>query len=169
MPEQTTHSEFAAAAEASVLGIYHININVSNLERSRDFYQMLGFQVVDSFDQAGIPELDQGLGMPYSDCRALFMAIGRNRPETVLDLAEWREPKASERAMPRINDIGMPRIALRVKNLDALYEDLVSKGVEFISEPKTLGFLERSPRFAVCTDPDGIFVEFVELPPRPDP
>ena len=153
-------------SEPCVLGIYHINLNVSNLERSQAFYEMLGFRVIEEFDQAGIPELDQGLGMDYTDTRALFMGLGRNRPETVLDMAEWRQPKSQERQMPGITDIGMPRIALRVRNLDALYKELISKGVEFISEPKELGFLDRSPKFAICKDPDGIFVEFVELPRR---
>ncbi|MEL7028237.1 MAG: VOC family protein [Pseudomonadota bacterium] len=149
--------------EPSILGIYHININVTNLERSQKFYEMLGFRVIQEFDQAGVPELDQGLGMEYSDNRALFMGLGRHSPETVLDLAEWREPKAQDRPMPKINDIGVPRIALRVRNIDALYEKLTGLGVEFITEPKSLDFLERSPRFAVCKDPDGVFIEFVEV------
>jgi len=145
-----------------VLGLYHVNINVSNLERSRAFYEMLGFRVVDEFAQAGVAELDRGLGYDYTNCRALFMAIGRNRFETVLDIVEWNEPKSEHRGL-RLHDIGAPRIALRVKHVDKLVEVLAKQGVEFISETQQLNFLKRKARFACCRDPDGMVVEFVEL------
>ena len=32
-----------------ILGIYHVNINVTDIERSTEFYGLLGFRVVDSF------------------------------------------------------------------------------------------------------------------------
>lgn len=145
-----------------ILGIYHININVSNLERSREFYERLGFRVVDEFAQAGEPDLDRGLGYDYTDCRALFMAIGRNRFETVLDLCQWNEPQSGANGL-RLHDLGAPRIALRVKHVDKVVETLSAQGVEFISDIQQLNFLKRKVRFACCKDPDGMVIEFVEL------
>ena len=145
-----------------ILGLYHININVSNLERSRDFYELIGFQVVDEFSQAGEAELDRGLGYDYTDCRALFMAIGRNRFETVIDLVEWNEPKSEPQEI-RLHQLGAPRIALRVRNIERVVEKLSAQGVEFFAEPQLLSFLKRKVRFVCCRDPDGMTIEFVEL------
>lgn len=157
-----TQETAPSLAKGEVLGIYHININVSDLDRSRAFYEMLGFRVVDEFDQAGEPDLDRGLGYDYTDCRAIFMAIGRNRFETVLDIAEWREPRSEHRGQ-RLHNLGAPRIAIRVKHIDKVVEALRAKGVAFISDIQQLNFLARKARFACCHDPDGMVVEFVEL------
>ena len=113
-----------------ILGIYHVNINVTDIERSTEFYGLLGFRVVDSFHERGTPGLDRGLGMPYTDTRARFLALGNTRHETVLDLVEWIEPEASKPEI-QLNQIGMPRLCLRVKDLDGEVERLKSHGVEF--------------------------------------
>jgi len=145
-----------------ILGIYHVNINVTDLERSTEFYGLLGFKVVDSFHERGTPGLDRGLGMPYTDTRARFLALGNNRHETVIDLVEWIEPEASKPEI-RLNQIGMPRLCLRVKDLDGEVKRLKSRGVEFASEPQTIDTLPRKPRFVLFRDPDGIILELVEL------
>jgi len=36
-----------------VKGIYHININVTNFERSLEFYKLLGFKVVRDLGEGG--------------------------------------------------------------------------------------------------------------------
>ncbi|HLY54977.1 MAG TPA: VOC family protein [Stellaceae bacterium] len=147
--------------EPRVLGIYHININATDLERSRAFYELLGFRMIEEFGQAGQADLDRGLGLPFTDTRAYFMGFGQ-RFETVIDLVEWKEPRATGKPL-KMNDIGMPRMALRVKNIDALYAKLKAQGVEFLTEPQTLDFLKRLSRFVCCKDPDGVIIEFVEL------
>ena len=43
-------------------GIFHVNVNCSNLERSLAFYKMLGFRVVLDMPGAGGAKLDKGLG-----------------------------------------------------------------------------------------------------------
>ncbi|MCY4426410.1 MAG: VOC family protein [Halieaceae bacterium] len=145
-----------------ILGIYHVNINVTDIERSTEFYGLLGFTVVDSFHERGTPGLDRGLGMPYTDTRARFLALGNTRHETVLDLVEWIEPEASKPEI-QLNQIGMPRLCLRVKDLDGEVERLKSHGVEFVSAPQVIDTLERKPRFVLFRDPDGIILELVEL------
>jgi catechol 2,3-dioxygenase-like lactoylglutathione lyase family enzyme len=154
-----------AQEEPHVLGIYHVNINVSDLDQSRAFYERLGFRLIEAFGQAGEPDLDRGLGLPYTDTRAYFMGFGR-RFETVIDLVEWHEPRAVGGAPPRMYDLGVPRLALRVKQLDNFYHQLKASGVEFLSEPQTLRFLKRASRFVCCRDPDGLIIELVELLPK---
>ena len=146
-----------------VLGIYHVNLNVSDLERSRAFYERLGFRVVDTFHEDGNADLDRGLGLPRSHTKALFLRLGDDPRSTLIDLVEWSEPRAVGPA-PEMNHLGPVRLALRVKELDRLVADLREAGVEFLSPPQTLGDLPRRPRFVVLRDPDGLFVELVELP-----
>jgi glyoxylase I family protein len=155
------------AGEGRVLSIYHLNINVSNLERSRAFYELFGFKVVDKFHEKHNANLDRGLGLPVntnSENRALFMAVGSNQYATVIDLAEWIEPKGLGGGPRPPNTLGIPRFCLRVKNLDNLVARLKSHGVNFLSdEPQRLETLSRKPRFICCHDPDGVIVEMVEL------
>ena len=161
VPAEAPPPELKSGDAPRVLGIYHININATDLERSRAFYEMLGFQMVHEFGQAGQPDLDNGLGLPYTDTRAYFMGLG-HRFETVLDLVEWKQPRSVGQPLG-MTDIGIPRIALRVKNIDALYANLRARGVEFLTEPHTLTFLKRASRFVCCKDPDGVIIELVEL------
>lgn len=153
-------------AEGRVLGIYHVNINVHDIERSREFYEKLGFQVVDSFNERDNEAIARGLGLGHgstSNTRALFMKVGDNKHATVIDVCEWIEPKSYGEPIG-INQYGIPRICLRAKNLDALVRSLREKGVTFITEePQCIDSLDRSPRFICCKDPDGVLIEFVEL------
>ena len=145
-----------------VLGIYHLNLNVSDLERSRAFYERLGFRVVETFHEDGNPDLDRGLGLARSHTNALFLRLGDDPRSTLIDLVEWRDPKATGRA-PEMNHLGPVRLALRVKELDRLVADLREAGVEFLSPPQTLRDLPRRPRFVVLRDPDGTPIELVEF------
>lgn len=147
-----------------ITGIYHINVNCSSLERSRDFYEMLGFRVVAEFAEKDNPLLDRGLGLA-SDTRALFMKLGKDKYAPLLDLVEWNEPKCPPKEQAAMNTLGTPRIALKTKNLDEVYADLKAKGVRFVAEPQQLSFpdLGTEPKFVVFTDPDGLYIELVEF------
>jgi catechol 2,3-dioxygenase-like lactoylglutathione lyase family enzyme len=153
--------------EGKVLGIYHLNINCSSLARSRAFYELFGFRVVDTFHEKSNASLDKGLGLPPgidSENRALFMMVGSNQYATVLDLAEWIEPKSTGGGPVEPYRLGVPRFCLRVKNIDSLVERLKANGIKFLSEePQRLDTLKRKPRFICCHDPDGVIVEMVEL------
>ena len=78
---------------------------------------------------------------------------------------EWNDPKCAPREQPVMNTLGTPRIALKTKNIDQVYADLKAQGVEFISEPQQLSFpdLGTQPRFVICMDPDGLYIELVEF------
>jgi catechol 2,3-dioxygenase-like lactoylglutathione lyase family enzyme len=124
---------------------------------------MLGFRVVSTFHEKGNAALDRGLGMPYTHNDALFLRIGHERRETVIDLVQWHDPKPVGGA-PVLNQLGAPRICFRVDDLDATMTKLAANGVKFLSDPQTLHF-ERDARFVLFKDPDGLFLELVELSP----
>jgi hypothetical protein len=59
----------------------------------------------------------------------------------------------------------VPRIiALRTVNVQAAYDDLSQRGIEFVSTPKSA---RRAGIVNVCScrDPDGLIVEFIEYEP----
>jgi glyoxylase I family protein len=153
--------------DGQVLGIYHLNINVTNLDRSRAFYELFGFRVIDTFHEKHNSALDHGLGLPMgtnSENNALFMMVGSNKYATVIDLAEWVHPKANSGGLTEPHSLGVPRFCLRVKNIHKLVARLKSHGVKFLSEePQRLETLKRKPHFICCRDPDGLIVELVEL------
>jgi glyoxylase I family protein len=165
--QQSDAADVKDVAAGQVLGIYHLNINVTNLERSRAFYELFGFRVLEAFHERHNSALDTGLGLPpgtNSENRALFMMVGNNRHATVIDLAEWVSPRSTGGDVPEPNRLGIPRFCLRVKDLDALVARLRTHGIEFLSEePQRLDTLKRKPRFICCRDPDGVLVEMVEL------
>lgn len=155
--------ESQGPTDGKVLGIYHININSSNLEKTQEFYELLGFRVVDHFHMQGQADHDAGLGLRDADVRAVFMVVGGNTHATVLDIAEWTHPPLQRRAN-EMTSVGVPRFAMRVKGLDKLVARLRSKGVKFLTdEVATIGVLKRKPRFICARDPDGLIVEFVEM------
>jgi len=81
-------------------GIFHVNINCSNLEHSVAFYKMLGFNVVQDMPSGGGPKLDKGMGLTNIRCKGVLMAIGKDPRSTLLDLIEWEAPKTEGKPYP---------------------------------------------------------------------
>lgn len=148
-----------------ITGIYHVNVNCTDIERSRAFYELLGFRVVAEFEEEDNASLNKGLGIPSSHTQALFLKAGKGRDATLIDLVQWLRPVSPPKRGNDIAALGVPRIALKAENLPQLYESLKAKGVEFVSEPQQLAFPEfgTEPLFCVCLDPDGLLIELVEV------
>lgn len=150
----------------------HVNVNVSNLERSIDFYRKLGFELF----MPGIPYLglsteaasnrlpDAGaraLGLPAgSRGRACIMQLGDGFPK--LDLTELTGPSAN---VPLGNaDVGLVRFCLATPDLKEAYARLRAEGVRFLSEPQPgHGGLAD---VATCADPDGTLIELLQIHPE---
>ena len=48
----------------AIKDVFHVNINCTDLERSRAFYELVGFKVVVELGVGGTPEMLTGLGLP---------------------------------------------------------------------------------------------------------
>ena len=146
----------------------HININVSDLDASIRFYQILGFELF----IPGIPYLDLGterpnemspgaanaLGIPAgARGRACIMQLDNGFPKidlTELADLEQREPLQNQ-------DRGLVRLCLVSRDLAADVDYLASQGVEFLSPPETCH--ERLAEVATCKDPDGTLIELLQV------
>src|SRR4051812_9094475 len=155
----------AAAATWEVKSIFHFTVEVRDFERSLDFYTTLGFKVLrDNRDVIWHEMVARNFGMPAAQGRGALLGIGDGEMHTRLDLVEWLEPTLDplpptpvEERVPRI-------IALRTDNVQAAYDDLSARGIEFVSKPQS------SRRTGIvnvccCRDPDGLLVELIEYEP----
>ena len=149
----------------------HININVTDLDTSIQFYQKLGFELFIS----GIPYLDltaeEARKLPTNTARALnlpsdtkgracIMQLDRHLPK--LDLTELSELEQPEKPKLLQNtDLGIVRICLASNDLLTDYQHLLAQGVEFLSPPTTC--TSRMAEVVVCKDPDGTLIELLQV------
>lgn len=148
----------------------HINVNVTNLENSIEFYSLLGFSVLMpgipylNLTQDALATLNSGAAealdlAPETRGRACIMQLDGGFPK--LDLTEWQETEELI-ADPLLNqDTGLVRICLATQDLAADYAELASQGVRFLSEPKLTE--DGKADIAICMDPDGTLIEIIQL------
>ena len=150
----------------------HININVSNLDRSIEFYRKLGFDVfIPAIPYLGMTadadhatlssESATALALPNdASGRACIMQLGDGFPK--LDLTEFA---GTDQTAPLTNgDLGLVRICLATEDLATDVERLSAEGVEFLSDPQTghAGLAD----LAICKDPDGTLIELIQVYPE---
>ncbi|ARV57276.1 hypothetical protein BZZ01_00345 [Nostocales cyanobacterium HT-58-2] len=142
-------------------GIFHCNVNCTNLERSLAFYEMLGFKVVLDFKEGMNSEaMAKAFNMSYAQIRGVHLALGDDLNATRIDLVEFQNPKTKGKSYPYLYHTGIARICLRTKNIHQVYESLKAKNVNFLSIPQILPGTNVT---IVCfTDPDGTVLELLE-------
>ena len=148
----------------SITGLVHVNVNCSDFERSKAFYEMLGFEVFMEPLESNTPEVAAAVGLPPYRLRGALMRLADAKSPFVIDLLEWKEPSDPSPPYARLNHLGIARIAMASSDLDADMARFKAEGVEFISEPATVVW-EGHPdsRFVCFKDPDGSVLELVEL------
>jgi catechol 2,3-dioxygenase-like lactoylglutathione lyase family enzyme len=152
-------------ADWRVRSIFHFTVEATDFERSLAFYTTIGFRVLrDNRDVIWPPMVAQNFGMPAAQGRGALLGIGDGELETRLDLIQWLEPVWEP--LPDVDrELRVPRIiALRTDNVQAAYDDLSARGIEFVSAPRSA---RRAGIVNVCScrDPDGLIVELIEYEP----
>jgi len=172
--EDSAHTKPATvdATTAHVIAMPYIGINVSDLEKSLDFYKRLGYTDVTPIAQqtSTLAEAQAwGLNAPFEYMGA---EVGLARGDKHrLRLLQWITPFNAEPPYPApINHIGIHRIAVVVADMDRAVSILKAQGVEFLSEiaPCCSGTDQDAMAIVHAMDPDGVFVELVgAITPRP--
>jgi catechol 2,3-dioxygenase-like lactoylglutathione lyase family enzyme len=157
----------------NALQIFHINVNCSDLDQSRVFYESLGFKVINDF---GEPEqhgkvrtfaeigLAPMLNLPADcDARALLMGFNDHPHATRLDLIEWIRPRSLRPVRGNLAQIGFGRLCLKVKDCQALHARLVADGRVVYSEPVAIDMGGTRQYCFCCEDPDGVVIEFMQF------
>ena len=159
-------------AGPNALQIFHININCTDFERSRRFYEGIGFRLVLDFDapQAGgrrsFAEIGLGpvLGLPADlEGRACLMQLGDEHRATRLDLIEWKRPVLAARRRSSMAEPGVARICLKVKDCAQLYDHVTAEGHVVYSPPTRIAMGGSPFLVFCCEDPDGVVIEFMQF------
>lgn len=142
----------------NIIDIGQVNINVSDFERSRAFYKMLGFELGVPLAETESPEVTQAMGFdqPYKIKGELLLGYG-----TGIELVQWLDPYDPSPPYPiPINHFGINRLAYVTADLSGDVATLKSQGVEFISEiaPCCNG-PDSGTGIVSFYDPDGTIIE----------
>ena len=151
------------------LGWGHININVSNLDRSIEFYEKIGFEMlIPAIPYLGLTAEAGITAMPEASARALgltaetrgracIMQLDSGFPK--IDLTEFADT-AQEKPLTNA-DLGLVRLCLVSQNLQEDYARLIEQGVEFLSAPQP--GKDGLADVATCVDPDGTLIELLQV------
>ncbi len=142
---------------------FHVNVCVSDMERSIRFYESIGFtKVADFMLGGGEPSIGASLGLPVKKLRGVFMRMGTDPQSPVIDLVQFIDPPHQGQPYPTLNNIGICRIAFLVDDIEAVYKELQAKQVEFVAPLQMLDGPRGSKIGVVCfKDPDGTVLELI--------
>ncbi len=115
------------------LSIEHIALSVSNMDRSLEFYcDLLGMRIVRDMETGPGGLLERITRL--KDCLARIVHLESGG--CMLELFEYRQPEGRPIPQDRAQaDRGFTHIGLKSCDIQADYERLRKKGVEFISSP----------------------------------
>ena len=144
-------------------GLVHININVSDFDRSRRFYEALGFRLFWMVPPTNTAEVAAAVGMPPYEVKGGLMRLDSADMPFVIDLLEWRSPSDAEPPYRHLYHLGIARIAIGTKDFDADVAFLEKQGVTWVGPPAEVKMEgAKGPRFVCFKDPDGTVLELVE-------
>ena len=157
----------------NALQIFHININVSDLERTRAFYESIGFEVINDFSslsavgrvltfaEIGLAEM---LALPPGcEARAMLLALSDGPRVTRLDVIQWLKPKSAAKPRGDLAQIGFGRLCLKVRDCQPIYERLVADGRKVYTAPMLIDMGGTRQLCFCAEDPDGVVVEFMQF------
>lgn len=166
----------------NIWGIYHININCTDLQKSRRFYEQLGFRVMMDMrnrDENGNPRpanppqqaLYESLGIPKdSHCDGYMMAIPGKREWCRIDLLQWTyaDGYVPEKPSQDCRNLGYQRIDLYCENIFAELERLHKVGIDPIYPVCDVDYMGSRMTQCCFRDPDGTLVEFCNVTSDPE-
>jgi len=164
---QAQATSSAADGNEGAVGIVRlgaVNVNVSDLERSRAWYQMLGFLNHEPIRAPSDAEA-QALGFTHS-VELVGESIGHHIDGSTLELVQWIEPFDSTPPyeLP-VNHFGIHRMAFATSDIEADVATLIAQGVTMVSPITPCCSGDDSWGSIVAfEDPDGTILELVEQP-----
>ena len=143
--------------------IFHVNINVSDLDLSIEFYRRLGFGVVHR--ERLEPDALRSTLAKFGETRAIgaeyaLLRIGDDASATCLDLVRWDRPMREP--TNRVDELGLYRIAVHSSDPASLLRPLADAGIELLGPQGRRSPETQDPSDWFCVrDPDGTVVEIV--------
>ena len=160
-----TEGDPADTPAPHIVGLGPVQINVSDFERSRAWYEMLGYRVSVERPATDSPAVARALGFehPFRIRGALMTHVADG---SQIELTQWLEPFDPRPPYPiPVNHLGIHRMAFATTDIEGDVALLRAQGVELISEitPCCSG-PDSSSRIILFYDPDGTIIELVQQP-----
>lgn len=152
-----TDGEPTPAPGPNLVRLVNTNMNVSDLERSREFYRLLGFSESEPASQTGSGAFAAAHGFDGPiEFEGVDISLGPDTDGATLQLRQWQHPYDDEPPYPPpVNHLGIDRINFYVEDLSPVLKTMNELGFEQLGPPG--GSSEISIVFFF--DPDGIKVQ----------
>lgn len=140
--------------------VEHFSFTVSNLEAALQFFcEWMGLETTPPVEVQST-KIQQIVGIPEACFRLSLVRIPNAGS---IELIEYVRPKGAKIDSKPCNP-GAAHLAFVVDNIQQMYEDLLAKGVKFVSPPVWLPGNDGKGRWGVCylKGPDDITIELVE-------
>ncbi|MDB5447556.1 MAG: hypothetical protein JWQ97_2873 [Phenylobacterium sp.] len=152
-----------------ILNLVHINVHVSDIERSIAFYELLGWKVMFELSRYEAKYLEPVDSSPLNQhgggtVKGVVLSLGDDpRQSTKIELMQFVDPPPSARPFKPAHQVGVHRIAMRVKDIDATVAEFRAKGVVIPEDPHEIRTMGGRQRFVLFPDPDENLLELIEL------
>jgi len=141
-----------------VKAIRHAGIVVTDMDRAVAFYRdLLGLKEVANFVDEG-EYIDTIIGLKNVK---LWMIKLIAEDGSMIELLHYLSHPRRSLSNRNLNDAGCSHVAFTVEDLDKSYHRLLEAGVRFIDAPCVSP--DGHAKVAFCQDPEGVFVELVEV------
>lgn len=140
-----------------LLDVHHTAVCVTDFERARDFYvDFLGFELEGEADNRSESALGDVVGLKGATIRWAMLRRGSH----CVELFKYYQPEGSRTPREQC-DLGYTHMAMRVRDVDAVFEQAVAAGYEPVSTPRVL----RGGRTKVfyLREPEGAITEFIQF------
>ncbi len=143
----------------SVSSMVTLKICCSDLERSRRFYEVLGYNAANP-PAAGPEWVGELYGVPGTAVRAQMLTRPDDPKAVALELLEWA-PSISQ--APVANTVGAGMAGFRSNDLNADCATLEAAGGQRLSEPFSVPGPTHTSRVVNIRDPDGFIFQLVQF------
>lgn len=139
--------------------IDHLNIVVSDLDRSIAFFRLLGFEegLGAELDTAFLARLT---GIANAGGR--FVTLRHPGSNVTIELLKFVTDSGADPQLGRADRIGLRHLAFAVTDIESVVARLRADGVEFLSPIQT--WEKTGKRLLYLRGPDGILLELAEYP-----
>jgi lactoylglutathione lyase len=130
-------------------GIQHLAIFVTDINRSRDFYEQFGFKV----------KLSEAIPAEPEPVKVAFLELNGLTLELVELGGDMRKQIGSR------DDGHIDHVALNVKDIDKAYTEMTAKGFKALEEnaPVFLNIWKNGTKYFTIRGPEGEKVEFSQI------
>ena len=143
--------------------LFHVNVNVTDLDQSLGFYEIFGFKPIFRTvqDEETGRRSAEAFNRPHNEAEYALVRIGDNPASACIDLVEWRTDPTHGTPYETANHVGIYRILVHVPDPDAILAALDQAGYPLMGPVlRAAPFPGKTPTTMFCVrDPDGVVIE----------